>query len=987
MLYRWRGRRFVLYRNRAHLPGSLGQLLTQVFCVLDYETFSEADLKRVGAFEYSAHPSTEILCAAWQVGTRETLRKAPVEWWAPGLEGGNLAGLIQAVADPSVVLVAHNAYFEQVITRNVFAARYMYSMRERLTAEPKRWVCTASLAAALAVPRNLEGAAMALRLTSQKDMDGRRLVLKWCKPRKPTKADSSTRHTDLNELKRLVEYCQTDVKTETELFLTCPPLPRKERRVWVLDQTINLRGVLADTHLVDKALGMIAEETELLNSATKKMSGLKSATQRDAVLSWLEGEGAFLPNLKRKTVEDAVKDGLVSGRALEMLNTRLAISKTSTAKYIAFKNRSRFDGRVRDTLQYHAAATGRWGGSGVQLQNLPRPSIKDTVQAAEIIKEHDLETVRLIYGAPMDVFSSVLRGVLVAPPGYVLDVADYAAIEARVLFWVAGHHAGIKAFVEGRDLYREMAADVFGKKLASIEKDSFDRFIGKQVILGCFGADTKVLTDSGWKPIVKVLHTDKVWDGEEWVNHGGVICQGEKTTIDLAGIRVTPDHRFLLHGNWVTASEIAQRHLLRLALDTGFSGLKRMTLGSVAGFKGFGFLARVTARLITPLTFTIFGAGLLPAAISALKKLHLRQATQNITGFTKALYRTASTELGCLTAYRRQLAVATSRQTASIPAMADGEFLSLKGGKGIGRLFSDTRKHCRGGMTPILKWTESTMTGVMSRAISVFVVGLRTLEIGERLQRLQKKSNVLSEKCITFDIAEAGPRNRFTVLSAAGPLIAHNCGYGLGFKKFMAMILQLSGKEITEALATRAVNTYREKHKPVVTLWGNLERAAMAAIENPGKTYKLNKTAWSMGRVGKVPFLFCELPSGRRLAYCEPRIETVKKPWGEPGPAMVYSCVNGKTKKWGRESTYGGALTENVVQAIARDLMAEAMLRIDADGRWRVVLSVHDELVGERDVFSGATNKEFCDLMATLPDWAAGCPVTVEGFETERYRK
>jgi DNA polymerase len=651
----------------------------------------------VGGWEYSVHPSTEILCAAWQVGTRETLKDAPVLWWAPGLEGGQLADLIASISNPDITLVAHNAYFEQVITRNVFAARYMYSMKEKLKAPPERWICTASLAAALALPRKLEGAGAALRLPVQKDMDGNRLVLKWCKPKKPSKKDPSTRHTDQTELKRLVEYCRTDVKVETELFLRCPPLTDKERRVWLLDQRTNLRGVLADRDLVSKSLAMIETETTRLNRLVAKTTGLKSATQRDALLKWLEGEGVFLPNAQRKTIEDAISGGMAEGKALEMLNARLAISKTSTAKFVAFEGRSRHDGRVRDTLVYHAAATGRWGGSGVQLQNLPRPSLKDTNQAAEIVKEGCLETVRLLYGNPMEVFSSILRGVLVAPPGYILDVADYASIEARVLFWLADHADGVKAFKDGRDLYREMAAYVYAKPLASIEKDSFERFLGKSAILGC--------------------------------------------------------------------------------------------------------------------------------------------------------------------------------------------------------------------------------------------------------------------------------------------------GYGLGFKKFVDMVFLLSNKRITEEMAKRAVDGYRAKHAPVTKLWGNLERAAKAAIESPGKTFKINKTAWYVGRVGGIPFLFCRLPSGRRIAYCEPKIESVKTSWGEPRLAMTYSCVNGKTKKWGRESTYGGALTENVVQAIARDFMAEAMLRADDDGRWQLALSVHDELVAERDVFSGATNKEFCDLMAELPDWAEGCPIAVEGFETERYRK
>ncbi len=587
-------------------------------------------------------------------------------------------------------MVAHNALFEQVITRNVLA-RICHTQLYLRSLLPDRWLCTASLASALALPRKLEGAALALKLKMQKDMAGHKLMLKWSKPRKPSKNNPATRHTDPQEYQRLISYCATDLDVETELFLKCPPLTDKERKIWVLDQTINLRGFKVDRPLVKTVLRMISEETKELNRETQEtFEGLTSTTQRDGVLRQLESGGVFLPNLKKKTVEDAIASGLATGDSKRLLEMRLAVSKTSTAKYIAFEQRSRFDGRLRDILIYHTASTGRWGGSGVQPQNFPRGTVKDTIEAAKVIADGDLEFVRLIYGDPMSVFSSCLRGMIVAPKGKILDVADYAAIEARVLFWVAKHEAGLRAFREGRDLYCELASTIFNRKVTKV--DVKERFLGKEGTLGA--------------------------------------------------------------------------------------------------------------------------------------------------------------------------------------------------------------------------------------------------------------------------------------------------GFGLGHVKFKSSCKE-KGQEITEELAKATITAYRTTHKPVVELWRKIERAAVEAVRNPGKRYAVNMTMWFV----KDSFLWCELPSGRRLAYYGPRVQYDTTPWGDKRAVLYHWGVDSLSKKWVFNKTYGGRLVENVVQAIARDLMAEAMLRIDSAGSWDLVLTVHDELIGERDIFSDATNKGFCDLMAEVPDWADGLPVRVEGWEGTRYRK
>lgn len=675
----------------------------QVYLALDYETYSEANLKKVGAFEYSIHPSTEIICASWRLGTRATLAAAPTKTWVPGRDSH--LDLWHAFTDPDVILVAHNALFEQVITRNVFAEKYLgtaegasaYALEQRekiRSLAPQRWLCTASLASALALPRKLADVAAVLKLPVQKDMDGHRLMLKWCKPRKPTKNNPSTRHTNPDELKRLVSYCATDTDAETLLLLKLPELSGRERKVWCLDQAINLRGFRVDRPLVKTVLQMIAEETVLLNSATSRLSRgtIRSTKQRDATLDWLSDQGAYFADLTKKTVEDALAVGDLPKPVKRMLEIRQAASKSSTAKYQAFEMRSRHDGAVRDILVYHAASTGRWGGAGIQPQNLPRPTISDAIGTAEVLRDCDLEMVRTMFGDPMEVFASCLRSMIIARKGTTLDVMDFASIEARVLFWVARHEEGLKAFREGRDLYVEQAADAFQIPAEEIAKDSLERFVGKTLILGA--------------------------------------------------------------------------------------------------------------------------------------------------------------------------------------------------------------------------------------------------------------------------------------------------GFGMGKDKFRGTCAA-QGKIVSEEIAELGITSYREKHAPVVKLWRSIERAAISAVENLGKRFTVNRTSWWV----RGEYLWCQLPSGRRLAYFGPAVKHEPTPWGERRPVLYHWGADAKTKRWVFGKTYGGRLVENVVQAIARDLMSEAMLRIDARGPWQLVLCVHDELVAERPLKGPGSLGEFQALMEQLPLWADGIPVKTEGWSGRRYRK
>jgi DNA polymerase len=463
--------------------------MSQRFLVMDYETKSKAELKLVGGYEYANHPSTRIMCASWKLGTIDELVKKPEQVWSPYIPSP-YGELKRALLDPNITLVAANAFFEQVITRFVLSKIIHEPYLKEIPSE--RWICTASIARALALPGKLEQLMIALNLGIEKDMEGHRLMMKMSKPRKPTKNNSSEWHNKVSDLKRLMEYCKTDVRAEALVLKHCAPLIPFERKVWELDQRINFRGFRVDRPLVKKSLKLIDEEISKLNEETYIISKTALATTNKlaALKIYLDSRGVVLPNMQAKTIVDALKAGIDDKVARRLLEIRQAVSKTSTAKFVQFEARTRGDGRCRDNLVYHLAGPGRWGGAGVQPQNFPRGTIKNTGQAIDIIKNYDLAMVRACYGSPMEVFSSILRGCILPSEGAELYVGDYASIEVRVLFWLANHHVGLKAYYEGRDLYREMAAVIFGVKLDDVT--SAQREVGKRAILGCgygMGAD------------------------------------------------------------------------------------------------------------------------------------------------------------------------------------------------------------------------------------------------------------------------------------------------------------------------------------------------------------------------------------------------------------------------------------------------------------------------------------------------------------------
>lgn len=469
---------------------------------IDFESRSACDIG-MGAWLYSLHPTTEPMVLSYKIGD------GPVRRWHPGYahlgieESPYPQDLMDAIEDGWLV-EAHNRFFEFCMWTNIMVPRYGWVPIKR-----EKWRCSAAKASYYGLPRALENAVKALGLPIEKDMEGNKIMKKLCKPRKPTKLEKRQMYDDWQaglgphpdevilwheskeDFERNWLYCDRDVEAEHLFSETLPDLPESELRIWQMDQDMNLRGIRCDLDMVNQAIKMRDREVAAMNAELADIMGIPederedfSATKRAAIKEWVNVQGVALPDTQGATLDKfAAKKGLPK-HVLAALKIIREVNRTSTAKYDAMIERADpRDWRLRDLMMYHGAGTGRWAGKGVQPHNFPRGSIKDMEAACKLIVEGDVEAIRILYGEVMEHLSSALRGAMTASEGRDLIVSDYAAIEARVVFWLARDMAALDVFERGEDIYCDMATGIYGRPINK-KKDPDERQFGKQAILG-----------------------------------------------------------------------------------------------------------------------------------------------------------------------------------------------------------------------------------------------------------------------------------------------------------------------------------------------------------------------------------------------------------------------------------------------------------------------------------------------------------------------
>lgn len=461
---------------------------------VDIETYSDVDITKAGAYAYAGSPAFEILLIAYKIDDE------PVE--VIDMTEDDI-GTVNAfyefsrkLCNPVYIKTAFNANFE----RTCLAAYIKKPM------PPEQWRCTAVHAATLGLPATLGavGEALGLPEDKQKDKIGKSLIQYFCKPCKPTKTNGGrTRNLPEHAPEKwaqFVEYNRQDVVTENAIRekLAIYPIPEDEQQLWELDQHMNDKGVRLDMHLVENIFGYDVVYQERLMQEAREITRLDNPNSLSQLKQWFADKYDMeVRSITKDTITkiaEELKTKPDPGTGLRMLEIRKELGKTSTKKYAAMKNAVCRDGYLRGILQFYGAnRTGRWAGRIVQVHNLPQNKIPDIDYARQLVSEGDFETLELLFEGVPFVFSQLIRTAFIPSPGCRFCVADFSAIEARVIAWLAGEEWRLEVFRTHGKIYEASASQMFHVPIENIKKGSKLRQQGKVAELalgygGAFGA-------------------------------------------------------------------------------------------------------------------------------------------------------------------------------------------------------------------------------------------------------------------------------------------------------------------------------------------------------------------------------------------------------------------------------------------------------------------------------------------------------------------
>ena len=516
---------------------------------LDLETYSSVDLGKSSVYRYVESPDFAILLLAYSIDG------AAVQVVDLAQGESIPSEVIQALSDEHVQKWAFNASFERVclsewLRRNGHPLHNeFYSVPEDTCMsylDPTGWHCTMVWSAYLGLPLSLKDAGAALGLDKQKLSEGKELIKYFCVPGRDGK-----RHMPADAPERweaFKAYNLRDVETEMSIQerLRSFPVPDEVWEQYRLDQQINDRGIAVDMTLVKSAIAIDEHSREELTAKLQELTMLDNPNSVQQMKSWLAENGMETDTLGKKQVTELLKTAPEPLKSVLVLRQQLA--KSSVKKYQAMENSVCADGRVHGCFQFYGARTGRWAGRNIQLQNLPQNKMPDLEQARSLVRSGDYEGVRMLYDSTPDVLSQLIRTAFVPKKGSTFFVADFSAIEARVIAWLAGEQWRLELFQQGGDIYCQSASQMFGVPVEKHGVNAHLRQKGKIAELACIAEGQMVLTDKGEVPIQNVTTDMKVWDGERWVAHDGLVYRGEREVITYEGLTATPDHLVWIEG-------------------------------------------------------------------------------------------------------------------------------------------------------------------------------------------------------------------------------------------------------------------------------------------------------------------------------------------------------------------------------------------------------------------------------------------------------
>lgn len=515
---------------------------------MDFETRSSVDIGACGAFKYMEDADFRVLLLAYAFDDE------PVK--VVEIHGEYPADFLEGLYDPEVRKVAHNAAFE----RNVIRTDLHYE------SAPEEWKDTMIMAGVCGLPMSLDGVGKALNLSEEqaKMKEGKALIRFFCCPRKPTKTNPNVWNAPEDapaKWETFKEYCKRDVETERTIYRMLERwLPSdSEHALYCLDARINEKGMNTDLELVHNAMAMDARFKEELTETAVDMTGLDNPNSTEQVKKWLtDQEGIDVPTLNKKAVADVVAQ-LTTDKCRDFMTLRAELSKSSTKKYEAIARSACKDGHIRGCFQFYGGArTGRWAGRNVQLQNLPQNHMEDLDLARTLVKQGDYETLKSLYKNVSSTLSELIRTALIPEEGCKFIVADYSAIEARVIAHIAQEGWRLEAFRQGKDIYCASASQMFHVPVEKHGQNAHLRQRGKvaELALGygggtsallAFGADKLGMTDEEMGETVAMWRQASPRICQLWkrLEHAAIKCVVQGTTQFVDKVRFRMDKGIL----------------------------------------------------------------------------------------------------------------------------------------------------------------------------------------------------------------------------------------------------------------------------------------------------------------------------------------------------------------------------------------------------------------------------------------------------------
>ncbi len=454
---------------------------------IDIETFSDIDLVKCGVYNYTESPNFEIILFAYAFDSEEVKivdllagEKIPTE-------------VISAIKSEKIIKTAFNSQFERVCLSKHLGLKLLATS----------WQCTAVQSAMLGLPLSLDGVGMVLNLEEKKMKEGKELIRYFSIPAKPSKSNGERTRNLPNHAPekwdKFKAYCKQDVEVEKAIRekLKRYPISKREQELYILDQRINDRGILVDLHLARNAIECDTAYRDIAISESKRISGLENPNSVAQIKEWLSDQGHEVESLSKKAVQEMIQE--TEGSVERFLELRTKLSKTSIKKYEAIKRSVCKDKRVRGLLQFYGAnRTGRWAGRLVQVQNLPQNHLKDLELARKLLREDRFEDLELLFDSVPNLLSELIRTAFIPKAGCSFIVADFSAIEARVIAWLAGETWRMNVFSSHGKIYEASASQMFKVPIEEVTKGSQLRQKGKisELALG-YGGSVGALKSMG----------------------------------------------------------------------------------------------------------------------------------------------------------------------------------------------------------------------------------------------------------------------------------------------------------------------------------------------------------------------------------------------------------------------------------------------------------------------------------------------------------